>query len=126
MKTMDSRHALHISPCQGRISVLCEGLVVARSEHALWLQEGTLAPVIYIPRSDIWIEHYVRTEHRSHCPYKGDASYFSLDINAKRSPNAVWSYENPHRAAARIKGHVAFNPERVTFVSDMPQPEVHR
>ncbi|KFE50068.1 DUF427 domain-containing protein [Pseudomonas syringae] len=121
MKTPDHDHPITITPCKGRVSVLCKGVLVARSDAALLLEEAKYPPVIYIPRSDIRIEHYVRSEHQSHCPYKGDANYFSLDINGQRIQNTVWTYENPYRAVAQIKGHVAFYADKVTFETEMSQ-----
>lgn len=123
MKTPDYSHPITITPCKGRVSVLFKDTLVARSDHALLLEEAKYPAVIYIPRSDIRIEHYVRTEHQTHCPYKGDANYFSLDIHGQRSQNAVWTYEHPYRAVAQIKDHVAFYPDRVTFETEVPQAE---
>ncbi|MBC3953220.1 MULTISPECIES: DUF427 domain-containing protein [Pseudomonas] len=120
MKTPDYDHPITITPCKGPVSVMFEETLLARSDHALLLEEAKYPPVIYIPRSDIRIEHYVRTEHQTHCPYKGDANYFSLDIHGLRIPNAVWTYEQPYRAVAQLRNHVAFYPERVTFVTEMP------
>ena len=119
MKTPDHDHPITITPCKGRVSVLCNGVLLARSDAALLLAEAKYPPVIYIPRSDIRIEHYVRSEHQSHCPFKGDAHYFSLDINGQRLQNSVWTYEQPYRAVAQIKGHVAFNADKVTFETEM-------
>ena len=121
MKTPDYDHPILITPCKGVVSVFFRDTLLARSDHALLLEEAKYPPVIYIPRSDIRIEHYVRTEHQTHCPYKGDAHYFSLDIHGLRIPNAVWSYEQPYRAVAQLRNHVAFYPDQVTFVSELPQ-----
>jgi uncharacterized protein (DUF427 family) len=62
----------------------------------------------------------VRTEHSSHCPYKGDASYFSLNVDGKTAENAVWSYEQPFPAMAEIEGRLAFYPSRVDAIEELP------
>jgi len=58
-----------------------------------------------------------RSEHTTYCPYKGDASYYSIPAGGDRSLNAVWTYETPFEAMARIKDHVAFYPDRVDEIS---------
>jgi uncharacterized protein (DUF427 family) len=68
--------------------------------------------VFYIPRADADMALLERTTHETYCPYKGDASYFSLR-GAKNGANAVWSYEAPYDAVAAIKDHLAFYPDRV-------------
>ena len=56
------------------------------------------------------------TSHSSYCPFKGDASYFSIPSGGVRSTNAVWAYETPYPAVAEIKDHVAFYPDRVDSI----------
>jgi len=67
----------------------------------------------YIPRRDVDMAALARSDHTSYCPYKGEASYFSIPIGGERSTNAVWTYETPFPAMAAIKGYVAFYPDRV-------------
>ena len=67
----------------------------------------------YIPRADVDMSLLESTDHLTHCPYKGDASYFSIPVGGARSANAVWSYERPHAAVAVIRDHLAFYPDRV-------------
>ena len=59
-----------------------------------------------------------RTDHSTHCPYKGDASYYSIPLGGERSVNAVWTYEHPHAAVAQIKDHLAFYPTRVDSITE--------
>jgi uncharacterized protein (DUF427 family) len=61
------------------------------------------------------MEHYQSTVHRTHCPYKGDASYFSLSANGEFAENAVWSYEEAYPSVKQIEGHVAFYPDKVSI-----------
>ncbi|MFZ0109827.1 MAG: DUF427 domain-containing protein, partial [Pseudolabrys sp.] len=57
-------------------------------------------------------------DHRTHCPYKGDASYFSIDADGRSAENAVWSYEQPYPAMAQIKDYLAFYPSRVDKIEE--------
>ena len=111
MKLPGPDHPITVEPAQGRIVVRAGGIVIADTAHALELREASYKPVLYIPRGDAKMEHYARTAHSTHCPYKGDASYFSLPD----APNAVWSYETPYPAMAAIKDHLAFYPQHVTI-----------
>ena len=58
-----------------------------------------------------------RSEHTTYCPYKGDASYYSIPAGGGRSFNAVWTYETPFKAMAQIKDYVAFYPDRVDGIT---------
>jgi uncharacterized protein (DUF427 family) len=62
-----------------------------------------------------------RTDHATYCPYKGDASYFSIPLGGNRSLNAVWSYEVPYAPVARIKDYLAFYPDRVDAIEERPE-----
>src|SRR5258706_13917184 len=91
----------------GRVQVKYRGEVIADTRKAVRLEEGKYPPVYYIPRTDVRMDFLVPTSHRTHCPYKGDASYFSL----KGGPeNAVWSYELPLEDMKVIKEPPAFYP----------------
>ena len=72
-------------------------------------------PVVhYIPRSAVEMNRLVKTDHSTHCPYKGDASYFSISCHGRtRIENAVWSYETPFPAMKEIAGYLAFYPNKV-------------
>ncbi len=94
------------------------GKVVADSTRALTLQEANYPPVNYIPRADVDMAALTRTDHASHCPYKGDASYFTIAVNGRSAENAVWSYEQPFPAMAEIKEHLAFYPNRVDKIEE--------
>ena len=89
------------------------GHVIAETTRALTLTEGRYPPVQYIPRADAIMAAFTPTTHRTHCPYKGDASYFSLSVEGRTAENAVWSYEQPYPAVQAIATYLAFYPERV-------------
>jgi uncharacterized protein (DUF427 family) len=103
---------IRISPAGKQVRVLFHGEVIAESADALRLEEGRYPPVFYIPRKDVRMEKLAASAHRTHCPFKGDASYFSLP----GADNAVWSYEAPLEAVAAIRGHLAFYPEKVDAI----------
>ncbi|MCJ2036765.1 DUF427 domain-containing protein [Methylobacterium sp. J-068] len=106
-------HPIHIAPHPGRVRVRLAGLLLAESDAALVLREATYPPVIYIPRADALWAHFVPSARRSHCPYKGDAAYFTLTTPHVTRPDAVWSYEAPYPAVAAIAGHLAFYTDKV-------------
>lgn len=106
-------HPITITRTGSRVLVETDGTVLADTIDALTLQEADYPPVQYIPRRDVKMELLFRTDHSTHCPYKGDASYYSLPGGGDRTVNAVWSYEAPHEAVAKIKDHLAFYPDRV-------------
>ena len=86
------------------------GAVLGETKAALELVEGDYPPVIYFPRGDIAMAFLDASDHASHCPWKGDASYFSIITKSKTIENAAWSYETPKEDVARIKDHLAFYP----------------
>jgi uncharacterized protein (DUF427 family) len=113
MKLPGPDHPITISPNPKRVVVTFNGEVIADSAGALELKEASYPPVQYIPRKDVKMAALKRTAHSTHCPYKGDASYYTITAGGKESENAIWSYEEPFPAMAQIEGHVAFYPNRV-------------
>jgi uncharacterized protein (DUF427 family) len=107
-----------VTPNGGRVRVRFNGRIVADTTRALTLREAGYRPVHYIPRADADMSLLVRTDHRSHCPYKGDASYFTVAVDGKTAENAVWSYEQPFPAMVEIKDHLAFYPSRVDAIEE--------
>ena len=97
-----------IKQAEGTWTVRAGGAVLAESENALELKEGSYDPVIYFPRNDIAMAFLDASEKTSHCPYKGDASYFSIVTKSTTIDDAAWSYENPKDGVTAIAGHLAF------------------
>jgi uncharacterized protein (DUF427 family) len=114
--TPGPEHPITITANPKRVTVTLGGKVIADTTDALILQEATYPPVNYIPRKDLDMSLVERTAHHSYCPYKGEASYFSIPSGGERSVNAIWTYEAPYEAAAQIKDHVAFYPDRVDLI----------
>jgi uncharacterized protein (DUF427 family) len=97
-----------IRKAEGTWTVRAGGAVLGESRDALELIEGDYPAVIYFPRDDIAMAFLDRTDHSSHCPKKGDASYFSIVTKSTTLENAAWSYEAPMEGVDRIKDHLAF------------------
>jgi uncharacterized protein (DUF427 family) len=110
-------HPIEIRPNASRVVVAVGGKVIADTLEGLTLSEAGYAAVQYIPRRDVDMAALGRSDHTTYCPYKGDASNFSIPIGGTRSTNAVWTYETPFEAMAHIKDYVAFYPDRVDEIS---------
>lgn len=94
--------------------VRAAGAVIAESARAVELTEGEYPPVIYFPREDIAMAFLEPSDHSSHCPHKGDASYFNIEGKSGTLENAAWTYESPRPGVEAIAGHVAFYTDKVT------------
>ena len=113
---MKGTPAPHITvlPAAARVRVTVKGEVIADSHDALALREGDYPVVYYFPRKDVKMDRLARTDHRSYCPFKGHASYFSFKSGAE---NAVWSYEDPYDEMLGIKERLAFYPNKVDSIA---------
>ena len=109
-------HPIAITPSTAHIVVKAGGKVVADTYSALTLQESNYPPVPYIPIGDVDQSLLERTETTTYCPYKGDATYYSITSGGDKAVDAIWVYENPREAVAEIKDHVAFYPDRVDSI----------
>jgi uncharacterized protein (DUF427 family) len=118
MKIPGPDHPITIEPNRKRVRVVFNGRVVADSARALTLRETSLRPVQYIPRADADMRCFVRSPHTTHCPYKGDAAYYSLSVDGRTAEQAAWSYEAPYPAMASIKEYLAFHPDRVERIEE--------
>src|SRR5262249_35416215 len=90
-------------------------VVIADTTKALTLKEARYPAVQYVPREDANMALLERTDRVTHCPYKGDASYFSVKADGKTLDDAIWTYETPFPAMTEISGHLAFYPDKVTI-----------
>ena len=113
MKLPGPDHPITITPNPKRVRVLADGVVIADTTRALTLKEASYPAVQYVPRADADMASLHKTDRVTHCPYKGDASYFSIAANGKTLDNAIWSYESPFPATTEISGHLAFYPDKV-------------
>lgn len=119
MKLPGPDHPITIAHSVKRVRVTFADRVVADTHHALTLKEASYKPVLYVPRADTDMGLLARTDHHSHCPYKGDASYFTITVDGRSAENAVWSYEQPYPAMAEIKEYLAFYPDRVDKIEEV-------
>ena len=122
MKLPGPDHPIAIVANANRVRVTFAGKAIADTTRALTLSEANHAPVQYIPRADADMTLLKSTSHTSHCPHKGDASYFSIEVDGRKSENAVWSYLEPFPAMAGIAGYLAFYPKRVDKIEQTPAP----
>ncbi|WP_448044567.1 DUF427 domain-containing protein [Bradyrhizobium liaoningense] len=113
MKLPGPDHPITITPNPRRVRVTAGDIVIAETSKALTLKEAKYPAVQYVPRGDTNMALLERTDRVTHCPYKGDASYFSVKANGKMLDNAIWTYETPFPAMTEIAGHLAFYPDKV-------------
>lgn len=109
-------HPISIAANPSRVVVTVADKVIADTQRALTLQEASYPAVQYIPRADVDMAALTRSQHMTYCPYKGEASYYSIPAGGDRSVNAVWTYETPYEAVAQIKDYLAFYPNRVDAI----------
>ncbi len=112
-------HRIATKPAGVRVRVLFKGEVIADTRDAIQFEEtvegSTVAPIVYyFPRKDVKMERLARSSHQTYCPFKGQASYFSLENGPE---NAVWSYEQPYDEMIAIKDLLAFYPDKVDSIS---------
>jgi uncharacterized protein (DUF427 family) len=111
-------HPITIARNARRVRVSFAGKVIADSTRALTLNEAGYRPVHYIPRADSDMSALEASAHRTYCPYKGDASYFTINAGGRSAANAVWSYEQPFPAMDAIKDYLAFYARRVDRIEE--------
>ena len=119
MKQPNADHPITILGNPNRVRVLVGGVIVAETTRALTLKEASLPAVHYIPREDVATDLLERSSRKTHCPYKGDASYWDVTAGGVRARDAVWSYEQPFPAVGDIAGHLAFYSDKVDAIEEL-------
>lgn len=122
MTISDASHPITLSSEAARVRVLFEGHEIADSGDVLLLAEADYPLVRYFPRDDVAMAFLRKTDKTSRCPYKGEASYYTIQRDGKLIENAVWSYETPNPAVIQIAGRLAFYPQHVDFQVDGQAP----
>ena len=115
---MDATHQDHPISCAkepGRVQVLFEGHSIATSDDVLVLREEGHDPVRYFPREHVAMAFLKKTDKATHCPYKGQASYYTIMRDRQIVENAIWSYEAPLPGMGQIAGRLAFYPQHFDF-----------
>jgi uncharacterized protein (DUF427 family) len=106
-------HRINIAVNGHRVRVIHQGVTMADTQAALTVAETGLPEVFYFPRNDVNMARLERSSHTTHCPFKGEASYFHLRTEDGLVENAVWCYESPLDGVQQIKGYLAFYASRV-------------
>ncbi|GGE55139.1 hypothetical protein GCM10007276_35160 [Agaricicola taiwanensis] len=114
----NAAHPITVEPVTDTIIVRIGDVILAESDNALILREASLAPVYYIPADEVALDELSASTTRTHCPYKGDASYFSTRDGSVK--DVAWSYQDPFDHMLTIKGHLAFYPDRVDAIEAVP------
>ena len=115
---MAADYEIRFEPSPRRVRVEFNGAWVADSRRALVLHETRLPPAYYFPREDVKLSLLEKTAHVTHCPFKGNASYWTLRAGGAVAQNAAWSYEEPYDDAAPIREYISFYPNRVSAIYD--------
>ncbi|GGK53065.1 DUF427 domain-containing protein [Salinarimonas ramus] len=119
MKEPGPDHPITVRPAGKRVRVVLGGAIVAETDAALRLEENLYPPVFYIPRADIEMDLLAPSPKRTHCPYKGEASYFTVSGHGIEARDAAWSYETPYPALKEIEGLVAFDRAKVDAIEEL-------
>lgn len=113
-------HRVELLPETRRVRIVFNGAVVADSSNALRCEETGHEPVHYLPEKDVRLDLLQPTEHKTYCPFKGDCSYWTIEVDGpggkKQAVNAVWGYRSPYDEAAAMAGRYAFYESRVDAV----------
>jgi uncharacterized protein (DUF427 family) len=113
-------HRVDLLPETRRVRVTFAGTVIADSSASLRVEETGHGPVHYLPEKDVRLDLLRPTEHKTYCPFKGDCSYWTIEVDggdAKRqSENAVWAYRAPYDEAKGLAAHYAFYQSRVDAI----------
>ncbi|MDA1059925.1 MAG: DUF427 domain-containing protein [Proteobacteria bacterium] len=128
-KTLKTNKTLMVAkPIAERVRVEQDGTWIADTERAIVLHEGRLPPVIYIPAEDVRHEYLQKTATQTHCPFKGNASYWSIQVGGVTAKNAVWGYEDPYDEGEALRGYVAFDQSKISAIykgSEVVIPEAY-
>jgi uncharacterized protein (DUF427 family) len=123
MKLPGPDHPITLTPAARRWRATYAGQVIADSAEAIILREADYPAVVYFPRADVAMNLMSRTDRSTHCPYKGDANYFTVTADGQIAENAVWTYELPYPAMALIAERLAFYTSKVEVREVDPAPQ---
>jgi uncharacterized protein (DUF427 family) len=101
-------YRVDLVPEPRRVTVAFGGVTIADTRAALRIEETGHEPVYYVPEKDLRLDLMHPTDHHTRCPYKGEASYWTIEVPGKRAENAAWSYPAPYDEAEGLAGYYAF------------------
>ena len=110
---MNPGHTITITPTDVHVEIRVDGTLVAASDHPLVLEETGLPVRYYLPREDVRMDLFRATTFSTTCPFKGDASYWTLELDGTSHDGIAWSYETPIERSAAIAGRLCFYNDRV-------------
>jgi len=115
-------HRVDLLPETRRVKVVLGGMTIADTEAALRVEETGHGPVFYVPEKDVRVDLMHPTDHHTHCPYKGQASYWTIELSPtsgakQHSENAAWAYPSPYDEVSGLAGYYAFYPNRVDSIT---------
>ena len=113
MKLPGPDHPIALEPSRQRVRATFDNHVIADTDDALIVREADYPPVVYFPMDDVEMSFLAKTDRATTCPYKGQASYWSIYMDGRLAENSVWAYEDPYPAMAALRGRVAFYPNVV-------------
>ena len=117
-------HRIRVEPFDGVVTVVFSDAMLASTDKALVLREADYPPVFYIPFEDIYFEFLKRSDTTTHCPFKGNASYWNVSAVGEAVNDVMWAYERPYDDMTEIKGHGAFYPNKVRIEANPNSGEV--
>ncbi len=117
---MTQGHTVTTAPSTEHVEIRVDGQLIAVSDRPLLLDETGLPRRYYLPRDDVRMDLLRPTTFSTHCPFKGDASYLTLELNGTIHDGIVWSYESPINGRDEIAGLLCFYPDRVEMTVTPP------
>ena len=115
---MNPGHTVTTTPATQHVKVVLDGQVLAETDHPVLLEETGLPTRYYLPRDDVRMDLLQATSFHTTCPFKGEASYWSVEVDGTVHDGIVWGYEAPIEAADGIRGLLCFYADRTEVTVD--------
>lgn len=115
---MTTGHTITITPADAHVEVRVAGELLAETDHPLRLEETGLPARYYLPPADVRTDRLTPTDFHTTCPFKGEASYWSVEVGGQNHEGLVWGYETPKEGATDIAGYLSFPPDRAEVTVD--------
>lgn len=113
--TKTAREHISVEPYRGTVDVRFSDAIIASTRDALILREKGYEPVFYIPFEHIYFEFLRPSRTRTHCPFKGEARYWSVEAVGEAEDDVLWAYEAPYEDMLAIAGRGAFDRSKVSI-----------